>query len=383
MALTALGGMPLITIGNAGSPTNTTNLSGVVNSTLDAANKSVALIGQLYWEDAGSHTVDTTGSSSIQLRVNNATFANAGTTVVVGIGDVDTGNGPAVRAVNVADVITMDVSKSHTGGGGGIAGGWHTSVPTSGTKTIAHGALISVSVQMTARGGVDTIAFSNSSNTGSVTGQRPAVTFFNAATYSTVATVPLCVVVASDGTLGFIYGGTCYTTVGSSAYNNGSTPNERGNVIIPPVPGKAIGIAYSLAFAGATSDVDLVLYSDPLGTPTAQKTVSLDGNAIASGSANLFGVALFSSPYTFTAGQPLAAIYKPTTVNNITASFITLNSSAHMKAFSLGTGAYAVNRSSGAFSVQNSNLERYQIGLLIDSLDNGVGSGGVVGVIGG
>lgn len=68
----------------------------------------------------------------------------------------------------------------------------------------------------------------------------------------------------------------------------------------------------------------------------------------------------------------------------ITPSFITLANSAHMKAWSLGTNAYAVNRVSGAFSVQNSNLERYQIGLLIEAVSNSTGGGTIVrGIIGG
>lgn len=383
MALTALGGMPLITIGAAGFPATSTLIPSAATSVVDAANEAVSYIGQVFWEDAGSHTVDTTGSSSLQWRCATATFANAGTTVIVGLAAVDAANGSAApRAANAADVITFDVSRSMTGGGGGITSGvWNTTVPTSGTKTIAHGDLVAFSIQMTARGGADAVTMSYPNHQSGGQGIRPTVGTFLGAAYGAGGGLPNCLIVASDGTLGFFYGATCYSATSTSAYNSGSSPNERGNVIIPPVPGKVYGIAYSVALAGNTSDFDLVLYSDPLGTPSAQKTASVDANTVGSNSGNLFAVALFSSPYTFTASQPLAAILKPTTANNVTFSYLTLANSAHAKGMSLGTGAYAVNRSSGAFAAQNSNLDRYAIGLLVDSFDNGVG-GGSAGVIG-
>lgn len=220
---------------------------------------------------------------------------------------------------------------------------------------------------MTARGGADTINIGCLNNPGGAAGGRPTVTSFLSAAYATNGSLPLFVVVASDGKLGFIFGCTVVNTITGTAFNSGSSPNERGNVMVMPFAGKVHGIIYSCAVAGATSDFDLVLYSDPLGTPTAQKTVSIDANAVPA-TAHTFGAVLFSSPYTFTTGQTLAAIYKPTTVNSITPSFMTLNNASHMKALTLGTNGYAVNRSSGAFGVQNSNLDRYQIGMLIESI---------------
>lgn len=383
MAITSLGGMPLVPIGLGGSNLGA-YLNGYTNVTIDAANEACSFIGQLFWEDGGSHTVDTTGSSSLQWRSSTVTFANAGTTFLVGLAAVDTATGSAApRAVNSSDVITMDVYASFTGGGGGVtASAWQTSVPTSGTKTIAHGDLIAMSFQMTARGGADTIQVSYANHNSGNFSQRPTVGTFVGAAYAAGGGVPNAVVVASDGTLGFFFGGSVYSLTAGTAFNSGSTPNERGNVIIPPVPGRAHGFVYNTSLAGSSSDFDLVLYSDPLGTPSAQKTVSIDANTMGVNTSNNFGVALFASPYTFTASQPLAAIYKPTTGNNITPIYLTLGNSAHQKAMSLGAGAYAVNRSSGAFAAQNSSLDRYGIGLLIEAFDNGVG-GGVVGVIGG
>jgi hypothetical protein len=101
----------------------------------------------------------------------------------------------------------------------------------------------------------------------------------------------------------------------------------------------------------------------------AQKTYSVDSNAIASSSAQDFVYALFSSPYSTTANQPLAAILKPTTITSITFLYNSVNAAAHQKAFPLGTNSYAVNRSSGAFAAQNSNKDRFGIGLLVGAFD--------------
>ncbi len=136
MALVKLTGMPIIPIGAASRQDGAT-LVGLSTVTIDAANEAAIMIGHIYWEDGGSHTIDTTGSSSIQWMSGAVTFANAGTTFNVGIAAVNTTAGPPGRAVNVADVITFDVVAVFTGGLGGVTGSaWQTSVPTVGTRIV-------------------------------------------------------------------------------------------------------------------------------------------------------------------------------------------------------------------------------------------------------
>jgi hypothetical protein len=141
---------------------NTANLPSVLATAaiLDSANEAMIMIGYVVTSDGGSHTIDTTGSSSLQwLTGSSVGFTQAGTTVKVGLAAVDTATGPPPRAVNVSDVITFDVSRSMTGGGGGIAGAntWQTHVPTSGTKTVANGDFIAFAIQMTAWATADSI----------------------------------------------------------------------------------------------------------------------------------------------------------------------------------------------------------------------------------
>src|SRR5688572_26489938 len=98
MSLAALGGIPLIPVGHANRQ-GTTSIATLGNTTLDAANEACIMVGRLWWNDLGSHTIDTTGSSSLQWRTGASTFANGSTVVKVGLAAVDTGNGPAARAV--------------------------------------------------------------------------------------------------------------------------------------------------------------------------------------------------------------------------------------------------------------------------------------------
>jgi hypothetical protein len=304
MSLVALDGTPLVSIGALFDPGQVGAWGpGVI--TQDAANEASIFYGQITTDDGGSHTIDTTGSSSLQWRTNAVTFANAGSTFKVGLAAMDTTNGPPGRAVNVADVITLDVSKSLTGGGGGVtANAWQTHVPDAGTKTVANGDFIAFCTQMTARGGADSILTSNSSTNPS---PRPGVTQFAGGSYAAVGSAPLCIISFSDGHLGWFGGSVIFSSVTSQTWNSGSATKEYGNYLQFPFPVKIYGI-YSMFVP--SGDCDFLLYSDPLGTPVAQKTVSIDANAVPAATVRPMDM-LFDSPYTTTANQPLAVIAKP------------------------------------------------------------------------
>lgn len=373
MALVAVDGTPLVPFG-AANRQGVPSLANVTATLIDAAKEACIMIGQIVTEDGGSHTIDTTGSSSLGWLSGTLTFANGGTTVKVGLATVDTTTGPPGRAVNVADVITFDVSKSLTGGGGGItASAWQEHVPDAGTKTIANGDLVAFCVQMTALGGADAIRPSTVAAVANPT--TPYVTEYTGGTYI-VANIlmPNAVITFSDGKLGWFAGGyVALTGTTTQTWNNTSGTKEYGNFFQMPFPVKIYGLYWQVAVTG---DTDFVLYSDPLGTPVAQKTTSIDLNTVASAAASRAGSVLFASPYTTTASQPLAAIIKPTSATNISALYKTFNASAHQKTEVFGTNGYAVNRNTGAFAAQNSNKDRFAIGLLIGAFDNGASAGG-------
>jgi hypothetical protein len=324
--------------------------------------------GQVWNEDGGTHTIDTTGSSSLGWRTVGITFANAGTTVKVGLAALDPANGPPARAVNVSNTITFNVSKSLVGGGGGItANAWQEHVPDSGSLSIAHGSLQAFCLQLAAFGGTDSITIAQ---VGSPSGgmARPGTTLWNASTYADQGRLPNAVITYSDGTRGYIYGGFVFNTLTAVVVSNAVANREFGNTIILPFPARVYGI---IAASTLGTDIDLVLYSDPLGSPVAERTVSFDGNVVQGVASGTLMYGLFSTPYQMVAGQTVAAMLKPTTSVSQNVIAVTYNIAAHQGSQSPGAaGVNSVIRgSSGAF-VQT-NTQRAGVGLLVSAFDGG------------
>lgn len=364
MALQALPGGFLFPLG----PGLLANISGPAraNNTMDAANEATIAIGRVATSDGGSHTIDTSGSSSIGWTTGSVTFANAGTTFKVGIAPVDTGNGPPARASNASNVISFDVQASFTGGGGGVtANSWQSSVPTSGTKTIANGDLVAICTQMTARGGADSIIQPHGSSNATVL--RPTVTNYIGGTYTAASALPNFLITFSDGALGWLVGSDVFSTVNAQSWNSGSATKEYGQLYQMPFPMTIYGL---WGFLNPSADCDLVLYSDPLGTPSAERTLSIDSNVAPSAAVRRF-FDLFPSPYQAAANQPIGAVFKPGG-SNVTVNYKTINDAAHRVADVFGTSGYGISRDTGAFSNANSSLDHYYIGLLVGAFEHGV-----------
>ena len=353
-------------LGHVGSSSPATNAP-----IMDAANEAVIFIGHCLTNDGASHTIDTTGPSAISWRCVAATFVNAATTVKIGIAAVDTAAGPPARAVNVADVITFDVNAAPVGGGGGIAVGWVTSAMTAGTKTIANGDLIAIAFQMTARGGTDSISIQHSTATDRPWNTPTETNYVNAA-YAGGFGVPNAVITFSDGTLGWIFGSFVFAGSGNIVHNSGSASNkELGQLFQLPFPSRVCGIYASVSPSTNAANWDAVLYSDPLGTPVAERTVSMDANVTSSINTARPHRILFPTPYFLPANTPVVAAVKPG-ATNITSYYFTLGSATHRATHTFGPSSHGVTRTTGAFSNVNSNLDHFNVGLLVNALEHGV-----------
>jgi hypothetical protein len=203
---------------------------------------------------------------------------------------------------------------------------------------------------------------------------RPCVTSYLAAAYANVNRLPNCVITFSDGVRGYFYGGfVAAADPLAQTWNNASAQREYGNLIQLPFPVKVYGV---IAGLNATADVSFNLYSNPLVSPVAEKTVSIDLNQVGAVSALAVESILFPTPYLAAANQPLAIVATPTTVTSVTMYYKTFPLSLHQASES-GSG-YAVSRpASGGFTAQNANKDRYAIGLLIGAFDNGAGGGSI------
>lgn len=376
MSLTAFGGMPLVPVGGY---SRSAYLGGAAsgNITIDATAEAIIMIGQIYTEDGASHTIDTTGSSSLGWRTSTVSATwNAATILKVGLAAVDASNGPPGRAANAANVITFDVSKSYTGGAAPTTAAWNESVPDAGTKTIAHGDTVAFCVQMTNQGGTDSVLVTVATQAAAGNPSFPFVTGYTGAAYAVAPRVPNAVITFSDGTYGFFMDGTVFSVVSTNqTWNNTSGTKEYGNFFQMPFPASIYGI---IAAASMGGDADFVLYSDPLGTPVSEKSFSFDLNVLGAAGVGSPSVALFTSPYSATANQPLAGIIKPTSATNVSLAYGTLNSSGHQKAYGLGANCYAINRNTGAFAAQNSNKDRFNVALLVGAFDNAASAGGLI-----
>ena len=375
MAYVGLPGAKHSFIGPALHAHNFTQPYATLNVVIDATNEACIMIGQIETSDEGTHTIDTTGSSKIEWRAGAVTFANAGTTVKVGIAAVDTTTGPPGRAVNTAGVITFDVSKSMVGGGGGItANAVQSHVPDAGSKTIAHGDLVAICVQATARAGADSIGITLAS-TSSI--QRPSVTSFLSATYADVAAVPNAFITFSDGATGWVMGTSFFSAMDERTFASGAATKEYGQLYQFGFPVKIYGLYGWVNLAG--SDFDAILYSNPLsGSPVAEKTISIDANTVASNTTRRFEI-LFASPFSLGANTPIGAVFKPG-VASIDVYYKTLSAATQRVCDVWGTSGYGIGRASGAFANINSSLDHYLIGLIVGAFDAGGVSGRVARV---
>jgi hypothetical protein len=364
--------MPIIALGTHQVYLQNPSVAAATNTTMDAANEAAIMIGQMWTSDGGSHTIDTTGSSKMSWRAGTSTFANAGTTVKVGLAAVSSGGTRPARAVNVANVITFDVSRTLTGGGGEItSGGYHNHVPDAGTKTIANGDLVAFCLQMTARAGVDSVLVSHCIHGNGL--QRPGSTSYVGGTYAQANGVPNAIITFSDGARGYFYGGYACSLFGQAQlFGTGTAQVEYGNFIMSPIPLRVYGIMAVVDFDQAA---DMVLYSNPLVSPVAERSVVVDATQTQVNGSR-WGQFFFSTPFDMAANQPYAITGKPTTATQITMVFTTFDSATHQEADHFGTNCYAISRASGggAFSQINSGKDRFGMALLVSSFESGIGS---------
>jgi hypothetical protein len=347
------------------------------NDTLtDATLEACEYIGHVFTADGASHTIDTTGSSSLGWMTGAVTFANAGSSFTVGLGTVDLANGPPARATNVANAVTFSVSKTLTGGGGGItATAWQEHVPDAGTMTIANGDLVAFSAQMVVRAGADVVNVRKQSITSTL--NSPNVTNFVGGAYAEVAATPNMVITFSDGVLGYFIGSIIGTVRLATAWNNLSATKEYGNFFQFPGPVSVAGIGVFLdETAGA--NFSLNLYSAPLVAPVQEKTIAFDANVKTSNAFRwIYG--LFPSPFALAANTPVVGAIQPTTNNNVTLLGMTMNAAAHQSSHVLAANCYAVNRGTVGvgtpFAAQNSNKDIIHLALLLSGLDNGATPG--------
>lgn len=345
------------------APNNPEFLATVSNNTIDAAGESVSFIGHMLLS-SGPGTTKTISSSNGKIHWRpgaSPTFANGSTNLRIGIQDVG--------ATGLEDG-TFDVQADLVGGTDTItASVINSTAMESGTKDIAHGDLVAVSFEFTARAGSDSIIVTRTGTSGIMpyctedTGSGPVKR----------AALPLVTVEFNDGTLGwFSNDSTVWNHGVSTAFGSSSTPDEYALVFRLPFPATAIGLYARMSAVAATDDFEAILYSDPLGTPVAQRTITQDADLTGLGQSYERSI----TAYSLLAATDYAVAIRPTTANTLSLTQIDYGSAGHLRgATTLGTNWYLGTRTNqtGAFTPNTNILPLLGVRLL--AFDDGAGGG--------
>lgn len=354
--------------------------------TLDAAAEAIHYSGQVYLEGgSGSKTISSAGGKIHWRTSGPVTFANAGTTLRIGLQDVSTSASPTQGDG------AYDVYADLVGGTDTIAANTtHATAMASGTKTLAHGDKVTIVIEMTARGGTDSVGILYQTGGQGVDSLFPSFTSYLASTWGRVAGQPLITLEFDDGTFGGIFTGPSVpgasTGTAVTYTSNTGTADEYGNVFSFPFPVVADGV-WSISYPTSNAaDYEVCLYSDPLGTPTLIEAVTVDATQVSLKNSPRTHSVMFASAHTLAQNTTYAVTVRPTTTITVR-SFYHDTTTAGAAMAPLGTACYAVRRldNTGAFSDWNggtAKTRRMTMGLILCGFEDAWGEARAQSMIG-
>ena len=347
-------------------------------STMDADEEEVQWIGQVNINGGGSKTFGG-GSSAIEwLPGASITFADDGAndpTLRVGVkkaSSISTSAGPPAQAT--AGAAAFDVYTDLTGGTDTITNlTWRSDAQGSGTPfTVANGDLIAICWHLNKPGAGAQSVKVRASTIGAPMGLPVAVLYTG--TYTAQLASPNCVLVFSDGTLGWLSGATVFSATDVSTATIGNT-NIYANIFTLPFPCKIDAIGYQgLGTAGADHAVEI--YTTPLGTPVSAVSVTIDNNQQGATASRLRWISLVT-PYEIQANTAYAVGIRQTTATAMTINQMDVETATHLRQNGLSeSSCYAATSTAGAtFAAANSGKRRYSIWIRVSHLSDGAGVG--------
>ena len=164
----------------------------------------------------------------------------------------------------------------------------------------------------------------------------------------------------------------------TGAFNNTNSA-KRGMLFTPPMDCRIIGVRWFNG--GATGDFNAIVF-DNGGTPAelSSSSTAFDGNK---NSENFTGVmtVYFDNTVTLAAGTAYRVVIEPSSATNVNVSTFTLPSADFFSASPAKSTAVYTSFATATWTDSTTQLPLMDI--LIDQVDDGTGSGGVIGVIGG
>lgn len=183
---------------------------------------------------------------------------------------------------------------------------------------------------------------------------------------------------SSSTTFYYVPGTVPISSASTSTFNNTNSA-KRGLKFTPPFNCRAIGVQWMNNTA--VGDCNVGLYTgDASGTELSSSSTAFDGDHMSTAATGTPAV-YFDNPVTLTAGTAYRVAIEPTTATNQNVTFVTLPSSDYFGATPGGANCVYTTLASGTWT--DSTTQFPVMNVIIDQVDNGAGSGGVVGVIGG
>lgn len=334
--------------------------------TIDAVGESLFAIGNLYLSSGPgtSKVLSAAGGGKVAFLTASLTWANAATNLRVGVQDVaSTGLEDGTFDVYAdlvpgTDTLTADIVNAPA--------------MDTGTKTIAHGDLVAIGLEMTARGGTDSVTARRWNGAGA----RPYTSLdTGAGPAKNNSGPPRILILFDDGTVGFLGVETVpFVDETVASFGSSSTPDEYALIFRVPAPTR-IGSLYAQlqGVTQALDDFELILYSDPLGTPVAERTIVADADYLVTSGQHF--EAPLSSDFDLLAGTDYAIGFRPTTTNTLGFSRISFSTgNAALRAcLPYGTNAYQASRSNqtGAFGSADT-IRVPMFGFRLTGYDDGV-----------
>lgn len=326
---------------------------------IDASGEKVAWVGPVFTPNRGSKNIQTVGF------LPGAITSAGGSTMRLSLQNVDAATGLPYRPDGTQDQTVDFLISAPT------ASTWYQTSNLSATRSVSYGEMLAVVLEFQSFAGADALNVQNlPTGTSSLGGNLGLVHF--TASWTKISVMPNIILGFDDGTFGTLgpAGGSfpfaSLTT--DSTFNTGSTPDEVALRFTVPFSCKVAGAWMAAAVGAAGRDFSVVLYE---GT-SALATVAIDGDYASASTGTIFTV-LFAEQ-TLSPGTVYYLAIKPGTASNNTAYSYTVNTADHFQAAPGGTEwQYASRTDAGAWSA--TATKRLIAGLLISSLDDGVGGG--------
>lgn len=308
-------------------------LGGNSQNAMDAAGESFFVVGVVRWK-TGPGTTKTVSSAGGKLffPIGNSTFSNAGTTIRAGIQDPSSG----------LEDNTFDVHDDLVGGTDTISANSILAVTmSSGSKSIAHGSVAVIGMEMTSRGGADSVGLRVG---GSASGPFAAGNFpyctrdVGSGPTKFQATMPV-LILADDGTVGWIAPVPLTHHMWANPlainYHVDSTPDEYAILVTFPFDCAFDSYSFGMGFTSASATYEPLVYEDPEGTPSALPLTITPNDPIYTGQAYTGGAV--GAPYVWShglqqvsEGQTLGFAVRPTTTNAVRLGYYDLGSSTFL-----------------------------------------------------